>query len=78
LSEVRQPDPTFSPRSSAGVFLHDRLSLVVSLSLLAAAATAWVAVYYGVPGMNAMMPTMGVASIVSSLSASTVALFEFS
>jgi predicted metal-binding membrane protein len=58
--------------------VHDRLAVAVSLSLLAAAAAAWLLSYSLAPRMmDPMMGSMGVASIVFSLSAGVVAFFEF-
>lgn len=59
-------------------FVHDRLAVAVSLSLLGAAFAAWFLSYSLAPRMmDPMMGSMGVASIVFSLSAGVVAFFEF-
>jgi predicted metal-binding membrane protein len=63
----------------APAIVHDRLAVTISLSLLGAAGIAWVLAYHLAPQMmDPMMGTMGVASIVFSLSAGVVAFFEFS
>ena len=68
-----------SVRPSARALVQDRLAVTVSLSLLVAAGIAWVLAYYLAPQMmDPMMGTMGVSSIVSSLSTGVVAFFEFS
>jgi predicted metal-binding membrane protein len=56
---------------------RDRLAVTVSLSLLVAAIAAWAISYYLAPMMmDPMMGTMGVASIVTSLSAGALGFFE--
>lgn len=70
---------TTTPGSFRSIFVRDRLAIFVSVSLVTAAAAAWVASYYLMPlitmssGMN-----LGVAAIVSSssLSISSLGLFE--
>ena len=61
------------------VFVPDRLAISVAFALLTLAAASWLASYYLMPlmmasGSGAM--SMGVASIVSSLSFSSVGFFE--
>jgi predicted metal-binding membrane protein len=63
------------------LFVPDRLAITISLVLLAAAAISWLVSYYLMPLMMmgnspGMMAANGVAALVSSLSASSVALFE--
>jgi predicted metal-binding membrane protein len=61
------------------VFVPDRLAISVAFSLLALAAVSWLASYYLMPLMMASgsgMMSSGVASIVSSLSFSSVGFFE--
>jgi predicted metal-binding membrane protein len=68
-------------QKSTPLFVPDRLAIVVSTVLLSAAAISWFASYYLMPLMMSgsssdMMAANGVAGIVSSLSVSSVGLFE--
>ena len=66
-----------SDSSSTPLLVADRIALTVSAFLLSAAALSWVAAYYLMPLMSAPGPEMrGVASLVSSLSLTSVTLFE--
>jgi predicted metal-binding membrane protein len=72
-----------SPKSAKppSIFVSDRVSVTVTAVLLAAAAISWIASYYLMPLMmmsnsSGMMSTSGVAAIVSTLSLSSIALFE--
>jgi predicted metal-binding membrane protein len=63
---------------STPIFVADRLAITVATILLVAAAISWVASYYLMPLMGASdMMGMGVAAIVSSLSITSVGIFEF-
>lgn len=63
---------------STPIFVADRLAVTVATILLVAAAISWVASYYLMPLMGASnMMGMGVAAIVSSLSITSVGIFEF-
>jgi predicted metal-binding membrane protein len=59
------------------IFVQDRLTFLVSVSLVATASLAWIASFYLMPLMM-MSGGMGVAAIVSSssLSLSSIGLFE--
>ncbi len=58
-------------------FVPDRLAISVAAALLTLAAVSWLASYYLMPLMaGAGMMSMGVAGIVSSLSFSSVGIFE--
>jgi predicted metal-binding membrane protein len=78
LSKLSTADPASDPRSRS-IFVADRLAITVAAILLFAAAISWVASYYLMPlmGASADMMGMGVAAIVSSLSISSVGVFEF-
>jgi predicted metal-binding membrane protein len=72
------PDP---PDHSAPLFVPDKLAVSVSFFLLSAAAISWLVSYYLMPVMmggssSSMMAATGVAAIVSSLSVSSVGVFE--
>jgi len=74
--------PTVNPvadQPSTPIFVADRLAITVAIFLLTAAAISWVASYYLMPLMGASSDTMGmgVAAIVSSLSPTSVGIFEF-
>jgi predicted metal-binding membrane protein len=63
---------------STPIFVADRLAVTVATILLVAAAISWVASYYLMPLMGASnMMGMGVGAIVSSLSITSVGIFEF-
>lgn len=68
-------------QTAAPTFVRDRLTLAISIALLSGAAIAWIATFYLTPVMSmnstdARMMTMGVASMVTSLSLTSIALFE--
>jgi predicted metal-binding membrane protein len=67
-----------APDKPTPIFVADRLAITIATILLVAAAISWVASYYLMPLMGASdMMGMGVAAIVSSLSITSVGIFEF-
>lgn len=66
-----------SPRS---IFVSDKLTIIVSVSLLAFAAGAWMATHYFAPLMmtsaSGSIRSLGVAAIVSSPNVASVSIFE--
>jgi hypothetical protein len=63
--------------SSKPVFVPDRLAVTISVTLLVLASVSWIASYYLMPlMMGSGIMSSGVASIVSSLSLSSLSLFE--
>ncbi len=59
------------------VFTSDRIGLTVTVILLSAAAVAWATTFYLMPlTMSSGMSMMGVGALVSSLSPTSVGLFE--
>jgi len=65
-------------QQSTTIVVADRLASTIATILLLAAAISWVASYYLMPLMGASgMMGMGVAAIVSSLSITSVGIFEF-
>jgi hypothetical protein len=75
LQETNQAPGT----DSTSIFVADRLSIIVATTLLAAAAISWAATYDLAPLMGASsgMAGMGVDAIASSLSLTSVVIFEF-
>ncbi|MDA4128194.1 MAG: DUF2182 domain-containing protein [Thaumarchaeota archaeon] len=65
-----------STGGSSSIFRRDKLGLAISAVLLSTAGVSWVAVYTLMPLMSSSSDMMGVASMVSSLSLTSVGVFE--
>jgi predicted metal-binding membrane protein len=71
------PDHPPSLFRETPIFTSDKLALSVTAILISTAAIAWATTYYIMPSTAlADMGTMGVASMVSSLSLGSIGLFE--